>query len=140
MAFDLVSTALGLVTTIVVMAIFVVPALWLSGKLLAGKNNAKFTDAIWIVMLGAAVMYLFNSFIADLITGAVLTLLTYLVLLTIWLGLVKHFFDCGWLKAFAISVIAIIIAIIILVVVGFVLAFFDVAAGWLPIPTQFPSL
>jgi hypothetical protein len=37
------------------------------------------------------------------------------------LGLVKHFFDCGWLKALAIAIIAAIIYIVIatiLVLIG----------------------
>jgi hypothetical protein len=39
-------------------------------------------------------------------------------MIIIWLGLVKHFFDCGWLKALAISIIAIIIFIVIAVIIA----------------------
>jgi hypothetical protein len=31
----------------------------------------------------------------------------------VWLALIKHFFDCGWLKAFVIAVIAVVIFVII---------------------------
>jgi hypothetical protein len=40
--------------------------------------------------------------------------------LLIWLALVKHFFDCGWLKALAISIVAIVIFIVIAFVLGLV--------------------
>jgi hypothetical protein len=134
MALDIASTVIGLLTTIVVMVIVTAPALWISGRLLAGKDKAKFTDALWIVALGSIVYYLFETFVAGLVEGAVLSLVTYLVLLLIWLGLVKHFFDCGWLKALAISIIAVIFTIIIWVIIALVLAAIGIGAGWIPIP------
>jgi len=45
----------------------------------------------------------------------------------VWLALIKHFFDCGWLKAFVIAIIAVIIFVIIvaiLAVLGFGLLVF----------------
>lgn len=138
--FDVVSALIGLVATIVVLVVFVVPALWIAGRLLAGKQKAKFTDALWIVVIGAVVLYFFDFFVGYLPSSVLLTLLGYAVLLVIWLGLVKHFFDCGWLKALAISIIALIIAIIFLFVIFFVLGLIGVGTGWLPIPTQFTSI
>ncbi|MCW3999549.1 MAG: hypothetical protein NWE93_04870 [Candidatus Bathyarchaeota archaeon] len=134
MALDIASTVFGLLATIVVMVIFTVPALYISGRLLAGKGKAKFTDALWIVALGSIVYYFFDAFVAVLVEGALLSLFTYLVLLMIWLGLVKHFFDCGWLKSLAISIIALIITIVIWVVIALALAAVGLSAGWIPIP------
>lgn len=40
----------------------------------------------------------------------------------VWLALIRHFFDCGWLEALTIAIIAVVIFIIIiavLAVVGF---------------------
>jgi hypothetical protein len=54
------------------------------------------------------------------------------VLLIIWLALVKHFFDCGWLKALAISIIAVIIAFVILFIIGLILVAIGFGLGWLP--------
>ncbi len=139
MALDIVSILIGLLTTIIILVVFAVPALWISGRLLAGKHNAKFTDAVWIVVLGAVVLWFFNIFVASLISGLVLTLLSYFILLIIWLGLVKHFFDCGWLRALAISIIAVIIAIVFLVIIAFVLALIGLGASLLPVPPQFSS-
>jgi len=56
-------------------------------------------------------------------------IISYILLLIIWLGLVKHFFDCGCLKALAISIIAIIIAIVFVIIIAFLLAIIDIGAG-----------
>jgi len=55
-------------------------------------------------------------------------------MLIIWLALVKHFFDCSWLKALAISIIAIIIAIVFMIIIAFVLTLIGIGAGWISIP------
>jgi hypothetical protein len=136
MALDIVSTLIGLIVTIIFNIIFVAPSLWIAGRILAGKGKAKFTDALWIVTLGTVVWYLFSVFVAGFISGLTAILLAYLILLLIWLALVKHFFDCGWLKALAISIIAIIIAIIILFIIAFIFVLIGVGAGWIPLPQQ----
>lgn len=138
MAVDLASILIGLLVSIIVMVIFAVPALWISGRLLAGKQKAKFTDALWIVILGTIIFYFFNFFLTDMLSGFT-TIIAYIVLLIIWLVLVKHFFDCGWLKALAISIIAIIIAIIFMIIIAIVLAAIGIGAGWIPIPPQINS-
>jgi hypothetical protein len=94
-----------IVISLIVRIIILSPVLWISGRLLVGADKAKFTDAIWIVVLGSVIAgiieYIFIGWIATIIV------------LFIWLALVKHFFDCGWLKALAISIIAIVIFIAI---------------------------
>ena len=47
MVFDIGSILLGLLALVVALVIFVAPALWIAGRLLAGKQKAKFTDALW---------------------------------------------------------------------------------------------
>jgi len=44
-----------------------------------------------------------------------------LVSFIIWLALIKHFFDCGWLKAFVIAVLAAILFVIIAIIIGVIL-------------------
>ena len=44
-----------LVISIIVNIIIVAPVLWLAGRALVGKEKAKFTDAIWIVVLGTVI-------------------------------------------------------------------------------------
>jgi len=90
--------------------ILISPVLWLSGRALVGKEKAKFTDAIWIVVLGTIIGMVFGYFFIGFVAS--------IVQLIIWLALVKHFFDCGWLMALAISIIAVIIFIVIAVLLG----------------------
>jgi len=102
---------IALVVNIIVNIIVLSPVLWIAGRLLAGKDKAKFTDALWIVVLGTLIGAVFQA----LLEG-ILGLLGSIVMLIIWLALVKHFFDTGWLKALAIAIVAIIIYIIIVAI------------------------
>lgn len=108
MAFDLVAFVIHLVVATIVLA----PVLWLAGRALVGKDKAKFTDAIWIVVLGV-------------IVGAIFGVLNFgwvgaIVQLILWLYLIKHFFDCGWLIAFVIAIVAVIIVVILAVILGLI--------------------
>lgn len=109
---------IGLLIQIVVAIIVVAPILWLVGRALAGKQNAKFTDAIWIVVLGVVI----GSIVGWLIGGGIIASL---IMFVVWLGLIKHFFDCGWLKAFAIALVAVIVFAIIV----FILALIGIGIG-----------
>ena len=44
----------ALVVQLIVSIIVIAPVLWIAGRLLVGKEKAKGTDAIWIVVLGVA--------------------------------------------------------------------------------------
>ncbi|MEM4727095.1 MAG: hypothetical protein QXD04_02430 [Candidatus Bathyarchaeia archaeon] len=92
--------------------IVVAPALWLSGRALVGKERAKFTDAISIVIIGQLLGAVVNSLLSGLIAA--------IIMLIVWLALIKHFFDCGWLKAFLIALIAVIIFIVIIAILGLI--------------------
>jgi hypothetical protein len=104
------SAIVQLIIQIIVNIIVLAPVLWISGRLFVGKDKAKFTDTLWIVVLGTVIggffQYLFSGIIASIIV------------LLIWLALVKHFFDTGWIKALIIAVVAIIIWIIIAIILG----------------------
>ena len=106
----------GLLVQIIVSVILVAPVLWLAGRWLAGKDKAKFTDAIWIVVLGVVI----GTILQYYLTGW-LTWLAAVLVFFIWLGLIKHFFDCGWLKAFAIAIVAMIIYVILAAIFGAIL-------------------
>ncbi|MEM1548517.1 MAG: hypothetical protein QXU09_01340 [Thermoproteota archaeon] len=103
----------SIIDTDIVEIIIVAPVLWIAGRLIVGKEKAKFTDAIWIVVLGVILGAVVGAFLHGLI-GA-------LVSFIVWLALIKHFFDCGWLKAFIVAVLAAIIFIIIAVIIGIIL-------------------
>jgi hypothetical protein len=102
----------GLLISIVVAIIIVAPILWLVGRALVGKQKAKFTDAIWIVVLGVVIGAIVGVFVGGLIAAVVMFI--------IWLALVKHFFDCGWLMAFAIAILVVVVFVVILAVLALV--------------------
>lgn len=109
---------IALLIQIVVSVIFISPILWLVGRALAGKDKAKFTDAIWIVVLGTVI----GAIVGALVSGLFGSLISSILMIIIWLALIKHFFDCGWLKAFAIAILAVIAFVIIgviLAIIGF---------------------
>jgi hypothetical protein len=136
MVFDLETALIQLIVNILVNLIFVSPFLWIAGRLLAGKQNAKFTDSLWIILIGTVVFYFFNYLLTDALSGFA-NIIAYIAMFVIWLALIKHFFDCGWLKSFAISVITVIIAVIIVFVIVFVLALIGIGAGLIPITNPF---
>jgi len=106
---------IGLLISIIVGIIVVSPILWIVGRTLVGKEKAKFTDAIWIVTLGIVIgniVGLFNLFIGGIIAA--------IIMFIVWLGLIKHFFDCGWLMAFAIAVVSVIIFIVVTAILAFI--------------------
>jgi hypothetical protein len=105
---------IALLIQIVVGTIIIAPVLWLAGRALVGKEKAKFLDAVWIVLLGTVIGAVVGAFVGGLVGGLVAAVVMFIV----WLALIKHFFDCGWLMAFAIA----IIAVIIFVVIGVILA------------------
>jgi hypothetical protein len=102
----------GLLINIVVGTIVIAPILWLVGRTLVGKEKAKFIDAIWIVLLGTII----GAVVGALIGGLVAAIIMFIV----WLALIKHFFDCGWLMAFAIAVVAVILFIVIIVILALI--------------------
>ena len=115
MALDLDVFLINLLIHVVVNIILLSPVLWISGRLLAGKDKARFMDALWIAILGTV--------IADLLGIFVVGIIATLIVLVIWVALIKHFFDCGWLKALVIG----IVAVIVLAVIAIILALLGIA-------------
>jgi hypothetical protein len=95
----------ALLIQIIVGVVIIAPILWVSGRALAGKDKAKFTDAVWIVVLGTVI----GAVVGSLVGGTVAAVIMFVV----WLALIKHFFDCGWLKALLIAIVAVIIFVVI---------------------------
>src|SRR3990170_993370 len=110
MAVNLDVFLVNLLIHVVVNIILLSPVLWISGRLLAGKGKARFIDALWIAILGTV--------IADLLGLIVVGIIATLIVFVIWVALIKHFFDCGWLKALAIGIVAIIMLAVIAIILG----------------------
>lgn len=102
----------GLLINIVISTIIISPILWLSGRALVGKEKAKFTDAIWIVLLGNIIGIAIGAFLYGWLAAVIMFI--------VWLALIKHFFDCGWLKAFAIALVAVIIFVVVIVILALI--------------------
>jgi hypothetical protein len=115
----------GILIQIVISTVILSPALWISGRLIAGKDKAKFTDALWIVFLGSIINTVVSAFIGSLVAT--------IILLIVWLALIKHFFDCGWLKAFAIAVVAVVIFAIVVAILAIIFAIIGlgIIATWI---------
>ena len=115
----------GILIQIVISTVILSPALWISGRLIAGKDKAKFTDALWIVFLGSIINTLISAFIGNLVAT--------IILLIVWLALIKHFFDCGWIKAFVIAVVAVVIFAIVIAILAILFAIIGIAiiATWI---------
>jgi len=101
------------------------PILWIVGKWFVGKDKAKFTDAVWIGVLGIIIGVVVGFFLPD--WGAILGTL---IMIVVWLALITHFFDCGLLKGLVIAIIAWIIYLIVTVILNAIL----VALGLPKIP------
>jgi len=109
-------TLTSILVQIVAGVIIVAPILWLVGRSMVGGAKARFTDAIWIVLLGTII----NAVLGMFVHGA----LGFIITLIVWILLIKHFFDAGWGKAILIG----ILAIVVLVIVALVLVFLGAAA------------
>jgi len=111
----------GFLINVVVGTIIVAPFLWISGRSLVGKDKAKFLDAIWIVLLGTIINGVIGAFLLGLLAA--------IIMFIVWLALIKHFFDCGWIMAFAVALIAVVIIIVVGIILG--LIGFAIVATWI---------
>ncbi len=115
---DLIALLIQIVVGIIILA----PVLWFAGRSLVGKDKAKFLDAVWIVALGTVIGAVVGALIGGLVAAVIMFI--------IWLALIKHFFDCGWLMAFAIAIIAVIIYIVIVAILALVIGIGLLAIGF----------
>lgn len=113
----------SLVIQIVVAAVILAPILWFVGKWFVGKDKAKFTDALWIGVLGVII----GAVVGWLLPGWG-SILGTLIMIVVWLFLIQHFFECSWLKALVIAVVAGIIYWIVTMIISFILVMLGLSA------------
>ena len=116
-----------LLIQIIVAAVILAPVLWIVGKWFVGKGKAKFTDAIWIGVLGVVI----GAVIGFLQIGWFAGILGTLIMIVVWLVLIRHFFDCGLLKALVIAIFAGIIYWVITMILSAIL----VSLGFSALPS-----
>jgi hypothetical protein len=102
----------ALVINIIASTIIVSPALWLSGRLIVGGQKAKFSDAVLTVVIGTFIGAILGSFFSGILAAV--------AQLIIWLALVRHFFDCGWGAALAISIVGVILFVVVALALGLI--------------------
>jgi len=101
----------SIIFSIVVGVIVTAPVLWIAGRLLVGPSKAKFTDAIMIVILGNIAGAVISAIVGGYV-GA-------LAQIVVFLFLIKHYYECDWLKALAVAVVTVVIFVVILIILGF---------------------
>ena len=104
--------------------------LWIAGRVVAGPENAKFTDALWISLLGAIINeilgWVIDTFVGPLLPagliGQILAIaIPLLVVFILYIWLIMHFFDTGILGAIAVGLLYVIFMIIIAFILVFIL-------------------
>ena len=101
----------------VVKLIVLTVVFYVAGRVVVGKRRAKFGDAFVISLFGTLTGTILNLFIPYWL-GAILSLI-------VWLLLIKHFYETGWLGALVVG----ILAVIVMIVLGFLLEVLLVAIG-----------
>ena len=101
-----------LALNIIINIIVISPFLWISGRALVGKEKARFSDAVLTVILGTVIGVLFGIFFHGFMAS--------IIQLILWLALIRHFFECGWLQALAISLLAVVIFAFVAIALGLI--------------------
>ncbi len=87
---------------------------YIAGVIVVGKRRALLSDAFVISLLGTIVGNICVLFFPTLV-GLVLSL-------TVWLLLIRHYYETSWLGALAVAVLALIVYTAVLFVMTLVLA------------------
>jgi len=96
-------------TNFIVNLIVMTGVFYVAGVIVVGKKRALLSDAFVISLLGTILYALCTLFIPWI--GLVVSVI-------VWLLLIRHYYETGWLGALAVA----ILAVIILIVVRFILA------------------
>jgi len=111
-----ISGQVGLVSALILFIIHLIVmtiVFYVAGVIVVGKRRALFSDAFVISLLGTVVGNICMIFF-PLLIGWILSLL-------IWLLLIRHYYETGWLGALAVAVLALIIYVVVLVILAFLL-------------------
>lgn len=98
--------------TFVVNLIVMTVVFYVAGVIVVGKKRALLSDAFVISLLGTILYAICNLFIPWIWIGLVVSFI-------VWLLLIRHYYETGWLGALAVA----ILAVVILIVVRFILPF-----------------
>jgi len=102
------------VLTFLIKIVLLTFVIWIVGRSTVGDEKAKFTDAFWIALVGSIVGSLLSQWVPYI---------GFFIVLILWLALIKHFYDTGWLGALGISIVTVIVWFIIVLALKFLLGF-----------------
>ena len=99
-----------------VVSLFVLTVVfYIAGIIVVGREQALFSDAFVIALLGVIARGII-SFLLPLFPfiGLILSLL-------VWLVLIRHYYETGWLGAIAVGILAVIVEIVVMVILAIIL-------------------
>jgi hypothetical protein len=100
-----------------VVSLFVLTvAFYIAGVIVVGGKRALLSDAFVISLLGTIIGAICQAAFRSYLIGMLLSLL-------VWLLLIKHYYETGWLGAIAVGILAVIVGIAVLIVLGIILGF-----------------
>jgi hypothetical protein len=91
---------------------------YISGVIIVGEEKARFSDAFIISLLG--------TFLGSVVFLLLPGFLGLLVALVVWLLLIRHFYETGWLRALAVAILAVIVFFALLVMLVIMLGVLEV--------------
>jgi hypothetical protein len=122
---DLLTLLEVIVALLVVWIIVSIPA-YIAGKVVT-RENATFGRAMLATLFGP-VVYVIVLAVADFVLGGLLGTTGYalgvIVAFIAWIGVYKGMFKTGWLRAFAVAILALIVFVVMLLIIGFFLGTF----------------
>jgi len=86
---------------------------YVAGVIVVGKKRALLSDAFVISLLGTILGTICTLFIP--LIGAIVSFI-------VWLLLIRHYYETGWLGAPAVAILAVIIYVAVLFILAFFLA------------------
>jgi len=101
-------TLIGPLFTFIVGLIVLSLIFYIAGRIVVGGKRALFSDAFVISLLGTIVMNVCLYFFG-LLVGAILSLI-------VWLLLIRHYYETGWLGAIAVGIMAVIVSVVITII------------------------
>ena len=104
---------LGQLFTFIVGLIVLTIIFYVAGRVVVGGKKALFSDAFVISLLGTIVMNVCLYFFHPLV-GAIISLI-------VWLLLIKHYYETGWVGAIAVAIMAVIVSMVITILLGILL-------------------
>jgi len=101
-------------TAFIVNLIVMTGVFYVAGVIVFGKKRALLSDAFVISLLGTILGSICTIFV-PLIGGVILSFI-------VWLLLIRHYYEMGWLGALAVAILAVIIYMVVLLILAFFLA------------------